>query len=545
MKIIAGRLIEIQEMSDKDICSHGMWFYPLDGEAFPVSKVRDNTPRNTLIEAYFEEDRLLHFTVLVEERKDITNKDIALVYILESGQTETEAHWNNVSREADRMQAELRRQAKGKWEVKVTPYVLSGYEGNRHVVHADWNWIKDNTSRDHVYYHCWGGYHPGIKGHATRNHWFAWTFGNASYPTMIHEQGHAFGCGHATADGFQYGGTGWMSFPAIGDSFNGGQQAFMKIIDDESIYKLDPNRAAIVYLIDPDSDPKARYPGLWCGVEISKGYADKYMLTVYQGKLLYLKADGHDWGTTVEGFDPTFYAEVLDKKDGIWKIDVRWDKQVTAPKDQPWPELPIPDNTLPLESGLFHEPRFYGQGMDCWHLHDRTIMYWYTVDNRGNSKWYFVTGGDTTNVRTLTIHDPSGKEFTKPIGKMIVYSDKENRQRAWFGFNEGACGVLDLELLGHKTDDAGLYEFLDKDISGLSLTTNTVGYVYRTDREWDGAGWRGTNKWFLASDGILYEVEGVKHRVENGGRLVERGTISWDQTTAIINGEEQKLHKLT
>lgn len=545
MKSLIGRLLEVQQLTDKDECTEGLWFRPETGEAFPVAKARANTPRNTLIEAYFDAGALVHFNVLMQERRDQSDKSVALIWVLEPGQTETPRDREIIERAAADMQAELRRQAKGKWVVKVTPYVLEGYEGRRHVTFADWAEIKDRTSRDHTYWHCWGGYLRGLKGHAQRDAPFAWTFANASYPTLMHEQGHCLGLGHATAGLHnQYGGTGWMAHPAAGDSFNGAQQSFLGIVDDEAIYKLDPNSSAIVHLIDPDSEPRARYPGLFCGVEIAKSYGERYIVAPYQGKLMMWQSDGHSWGTTIEGFDPPFHVETVERQDGVWKVDVRWNKDGPPPVDKDWPVLPIPDRIQRPQSGLYHEPRLHGQGLDLWMLDNRAVAYWYTHDQDGKPCWYECACVSFGDLLWFDILDPRLAEmYDHPVGAMCVWY-ANGRLNAWYSFNDGASGLIDAELLGRR-QGGKLYQFTDGERSGLSLLNENTGFIYETGSMLTSMGIERWTNWYLADWDTLYEVQGGRHRVESDAKVTDAGSVWWTRNQCGYGGQVRPMAALT
>lgn len=540
MKTVIGRLIHVQEIHEGFQCLSGLWFQPEDGEPFEVTSARSATPRNTLLEAYFEDSNLVHFNVLVWERRETLNKNIALIWVCAPGQSATESNWKIIRDNARDMQAELRRQSKGYWEVNVTPYVLEGYTGNRDVITADWNWIKNNTSRGHTYYHCWGGFKSGILGHAIRDYWAAWTFVNGDYRTIIHEQGHNFGCGHATG-GYsnQYGGSGWMASPKQFDSFNAAHQYFMGILDNETIYKLDPDASVVVHIIDPDSEPRARYPGLFCGIEIVRGYSEKWIIAPYQGKLGYFRSEGNSWSTTVEGTELPFYCELLNKSNGIYSVDVRWDERSAPPTPKAKPELPLPNPMVPITAGVYHDPAIFGQGLDVWVTGDEQVVYWYTVDRAGKPCWYLCKGSTE-----LEILDPTQREFEKSIGKMILFTDTAGKAKAWFGFDEGACGLMDLDLLVVRDSEAGLFEFVGQEHSGLSVCNASVAYVFETRTVITSFSRHRETGWYLANEPILYDVEGVSPRVVNEGQVREAGSISWNTTQCRYMDRSYELNRI-
>ena len=215
--------------------------------------------------------------------------------------------------------------------------------------------------------------------------------------------------------------------------------------------------------------------------------------------------------------------KILEVKEGVYKVQVSWDSTTRPAPDKPFPEPPVPDELLDLESGLYYEPVFDNQGFDAWFFEDSTALYWYTGDNNGNPIWYLCHQDNEVQgkIRNLKIKDPA-RPGSPVIGHMRLFSQNENELTAYYNFTDGRVGRVDSIMLAKKSTDSKLYDFEEKDLSGLSETLKQgpeVAYVFEKNRN--------VSTWYLAYDNGLYKVENVKFRKKTPSAEVRRGHVEW------------------
>ena len=321
--------------------------------------------------------------------------------------------------------------------------------------------------------------------------------------------------------------------------FNAPHQWVTGWTEDEAVYELDAGASAIVYLIPGEAEPTARYPGLFKGIRVTKGYRGHYFIGLFEGELrLYRSEAGrrfqqttmlqaHRYNSTPpRPVDDQPSMRIVGRRDGVTKVEVRWSDATPAPVDRPYPAAPLPDNPLPLVSGLYHEPQYEHQGFDLWAFEDRTAMYWYTGDQQGEPVWYLChqDAAPQGDVRTLEIKDPARPDFAV-IGRMTMYCERPNVLTLHYSFDDGRMGKVEARLLAEKSPGATLYAYDGMERSGLSenLTgERKIAYVFETLAR--------RTRWYLAFDGSLKEAKGMKLRMETASGLTPRGAIRWDDT---------------
>lgn len=555
MRILQGYLHTIVEMGS-DGCQHGDWFESLEGEWIRVEP-RANTPREQLIEAYIDNGRLIHFNLLVAEWRDRADKHVALMRVLIPGEEETQRHHDEVEQAARFMETEYRRRCKGQWDVHITPYVLTQYPYQRNVMGANWNWLRERIDGQ-PYLHGWGGTLPGgILGHAFISGGRAWTAGHARVETLIHEQGHCFGLNHSGTPTNEYGERG--SYMASGGGRNGftaPHQRHLDWIDPEAVYQLDADSSAIVYLISADSDAQARDPGVFKAIAIQKGYRGGHFVGIFHGTLrMYTSEAGGSFSKTtmiqehslghrhiLGGDESTPELELIDIRNGIYKVRVAWSQGMTAP-DQPWPVPVVADDAVLLtseHSGIYWQTELDGQGFDCWFLDDQTVAYWYTYNDRGEPLWYLLQGGSPDGkVRHVDILEASvglrklgTATFTSWGGKI--------RMRYLMGDEHG---VLDLSMLAKKGPESRLAAFTNRANSGVS-TTGDVGYIYQIVTRIQAGRVTRRMEWLLLDGGEAYMPKGGAFRVASTYELRRFGPVEITGDTLTLAGETFELEDL-
>lgn len=536
MKIYKGYLREIVDATIAGD-SQRYEFHTDSGDILNLEPCYD-MPRNVYCEVHVVNHTITHFNVLaLASGQETPRKNIALMLLLAPDESATDAHWKKIRQAATKLQEEYLHGSHYQWDVLVTPYVIEGYTGANSLSSANWNWLIGQVAPEHNYFHVWGGRHPSFCGHAYIGYNRAWTFLNCGIETIIHEQGHNFGLHHSGTVWHEYGEKTWMGMGQSRSGFNAPHQALLEWTTPEAIYELSPNSSATVFLIHSEVEPSARYPGLFKGVRVTKGYMGYYFIGLFQNELrLYRSASSrrfekttmlasHRPGQPAPDLSSTDYPsmKILEVKEGVYKVQVSWDSTTRPAPDKPFPEPPVPDELLDLESGLYYEPVFDNQGFDAWFFEDSTALYWYTGDNNGNPIWYLCHQDNEVQgkIRNLKIKDPA-RPGLPVIGHMKLFSQNENELTAYYNFTDGRVGRVDSIMLAKKSTDSKLYDFEEKDLSGLSETLKQgpeVAYVFEKNRN--------VSTWYLAYDNGLYKVENVKFRKKTPSAEVRRGHVEW------------------
>ena len=554
MQIFQGYLRTLVALSEEIGCQHEEQFHTVDGQVLYL-RPRKNTPRNELIEVHVVDGEIVHFNILMSSRLDLTRKDVALIRIIPEGAEITPSIVERTKRAAQRLESEFRRWGRG-WEVSVTPYVLNNYTGAQNVTSANWAWLRRQVDSRHNYLHGWGGTLAGVCGHAYMNHTLAWTFANCSESTMIHEQGHNFGLHHSGIPGAEYGESTWMGSGTGRSGFNLPHQSLLGWVDSESIYWLDANSAAVVYLIDPHSDPIARQPGQFKGIHIIKGYNRPYLVSVFNGSVrLHSSPNSRNFSTTTmevqltssgrtrfDGDEVLPYMELLEERDGVFAVLVKWTPETPTPVMPEWPEWEWPQNrrTLTSEhSGLYYQPDIPGQGFDVWFRENDTVLYWYTYDTKGDPLWLFAKGdGPESGVRHCVLYQAS-HNGVEEVGKMSMYQLREHEMRLHYYMGDYR-GAMDLSMLARKGPGSRLAAFDTQPYSGVSTTVvddRTVGYVYDFLVERTVLGVRRKMRWRLMDGSSLLLPSGGKFRVTSEYDLAFDSDFELNRDTITIDNQ--------
>jgi len=366
-----------------------------------------------------------------------TLKDIALVRVLSASDNIEEDHWEQVRDWAKKLQDEYRRLARGQWEVNVTPYVINNKEnGSTGLRGMDWGYLRRkiteiNPNNKHNYWHGLGGFARNFCGLAWVRGTEAWSSSACSYRTVIHEQGHNFGLGHAGDRSFEYGEkTTWQGTGERRDDSNTPHLAKMGLIEDDKIESLQENNSGIFFLAQGSTHPLALPQNVLKQIIVRRDGIPKILsISYHDGRVdvhvpqtsgassfTYTKQlDSLRSGDRFNEFGIT--VEVLNIENGIATVNVN-DSNKSVPAT---PTLTTPDeNENPLLAGGFWGNTDYSvQGIQIIPLPDKNqvILSWLTWDRSYSQKWTYMIGDvDNNNVVSGKLMSANG-----PVGNAEIY----------------------------------------------------------------------------------------------------------------------------
>lgn len=363
---------------------------------------------------------------------------------------------------------------------------------------------------------------------------------------MIHEQGHNFGLHHTGTPTAEYGEPTWMGSGNSRSGFHAPHRALLEWIDEESVYWLDPNTSARVFLIDPSSDPGARMPGQFKGAQVRRSFNANFMVSVFNNTVrLHRSTNGRTFSQTTllatlsatgrdhypgDGEAPD--VKLVDVRDGVFQVVVKWDSDVAEPATAPWPDLVWPENArllTPEESGLYYQPHVDGQGMDCWFLPDRTEIFWGTYNSRGEPHWLHAQGDTIQNgIRHMKVEEVNSRGERDVLGWMAAYRLEEQKIRIHYFLRTEGHGVMDLDLLALKGPGSRIADIKgapDSYVSTTQIGDRVVGYINEVFTERTVLGLRRTVRWCLFDENEVYRTSNGMFRVSTPHSIQYDGVI--------------------
>jgi len=592
MKTLKGTLhCEIATLIGGACCSTS-WTFEVWGTGELIENVivpQDIQPE-VLIEATFDGLTIVDYTIL--ELLDSTNQrrtHAAFVRVIRPDEEDRyDEFLERTRKSAEYTQSLYRKHNLRRWsEFKVSPYVLISDCG-RHLRSTCWQPIRQLADSDCNYWHGIGGPPPNnICGHAFLNGQYAWTYSNGNCSnldkTKAHEHGHNEGLHH---DGrfendrlIEYGGHDIMANGRNRDDINAPHMYWLGQYVPEEIYIMPKDQGEKqVFLVDPAMDLLSSRDKEYRIILMDQWHNNRWAVGVFRDTIRVYTADGVHWRKPVrhavlsEGqhFENDYIrVEYIDKKDGCYRVNVKWAKdQTVTPTNKPWPEMIIPDNNEPIVIGQWENPKETFQGFDMWQAPDGTIgCYWYTCEWNQTPRWYTANGTiDENGVANLKLYvnTPTSSNEIGWMKFIQIQSDHENkiyRGKMYYWSEEHGRGCIELQCYYVRDENNKAFAFKGHNHEGMTLNkrydpdlqvNHYFGFIFtftqprppistiRHPRWYVISGYEGQPLDILEVSETRFRIEYEDAKVEKIGELI----INDDQTEANILNTTYELTRI-
>lgn len=571
MTTLIGKLVCLIALPEDGGCDHCFEFITEAGDVISNVHTHPDCPLEVLLEATFEDKIITDWSVLEPEGEAVGPVSIALIAVSKTDEG-VEKMRQRLERDAGKIEAAGRRQTN-------TPFVMELHAikvtNTPHISSSMfWQEVQQKVGTYDKYW-VWGGSRSGFCGHAYVSSSRAITYSNCAWYSFGHEgPGHSGikkrkGLGHSGAGTSAYGER--DSFMGNGNIRRGWSMPMLEYLEqipEQTLHIVGEGDSKQIHLIDPLTDEVSVYKNLWKGIVIDKAYSQKYRVAysthdktvrVYRPE----PKNRHSWSATWmlaklsvgQSYDNDIHVEYVDWKDGVAKVNVKWNTELDAPNNEEWPvkNLEIEHPIDLAQVGLWHNDNQSYQGLDI-HISKNTgrvVAYWYVYDNLGNPQWYMLEGPVSNNIADLTVYKADSSSIEHVGTAQLYFLGNNTGIFKYFVDNRyiGRDGFV-IKRLSYKaeSDLYGVWDIEGRNHEGLSITVNNQPDGQVTVQ---GFWYKNTGgDWWLISGNFGEELDvyrphdGFYKVAVSRNIMIKDGTCWIEQGKLVYKGEEFKLNQL-